>query len=216
MPRVHRNADQLVKKNGWPTWWYQASLAPEVRFDGSQGWTQASGDNRGYIHEPPKLISVMFVSIDTTEDFDMVGAWAKGRCSGTLRVKDQIGNQDRLIPQRFPFRDNFTRQRSMGTNLDTCRDLWIDELLSIRLSADVQYAQGADYQLVRNEDTGVCQIEWLSGGKKPGDGEYYTVLAMIRPVWIVQSHPMIRVLRGYQLPWKCQLVRDDVSTRGGA
>lgn len=212
MPSVYRQADQLVKREGWPCLWYRSSLSVSARYDGTVDYTATDSDGRGYIHETARSIPVLFTSHSQDERFDMAGSWASGRCSGTIRVANAVKNQDRIVPTTFPMADNFIQTRSAAST-DTVRSRYLVTIESIR-DSDTVYTKGTDYQLVSNASTGVSIIEWLGGGLSPTAGANYSVVCTFRPIWVVNNHPMIRALDHQQLPWRVELIRDDVSVRG--
>lgn len=211
--RVHWNADRIIRRNGWDTLWYKASLPTETGFDGTQKWGTRPAEDRGYLYESPKTIKVLFTSVNQTENFDAAGSIEEGTARGTVRARRPVALNDKLIPQQFPVRRDFLKVRGDGS-ADTSRDIWLQQILAVRDSV-TSYQPGTDFQLNKDKDSGSCEIEWLEGGRSPSEGSSYSVQAMVQPVWIVTDHPQVRALRGRQLPWLCQLSRYDGGVHRG-
>jgi len=125
-----------------------------------------------------------------------------------------VADQERIIPMRHSFPYKLQIVRGVST-VDTLSSPWLDKLLIVRDSL-VKYNEGTDYELSNSTTTGVSTITWLSGGNAPTAGSSYAVKALIFPVWRIKNPPMVRALsEDDQLPWKVELIRDDVQVRGG-
>lgn len=219
--RAGRQQDRrLIQRAGRSVLWQQAVLCPNLRDDGQHDYTctdcSGSVDERGYLFSAGDTIKGLFHGDSREERFDMAGAWEKGRARVTIEAHREIGDQDRLVVQDLPTRDSLQLVRG-GTSADILRQPHVVQLLLVR-DATTIYTLGTDYQL--STSTGGApqpQIEWLSGGVAPTVGSRYVALMTVKPVWIVDGHPMIRGWSGKkkdQLPKVCDLKRDDVAVRG--
>lgn len=216
MVRGRVQDEALIEKVGWPCLWYPNVLGVDKRYDGTEEWgaTDTETDSRGYVEEDPEEIDVMFLGHSGDQLFDMAGAWEKGSARGTIDANVYVADQERIIPQvhSFPYKLHQVRGSSSS---DTITTPWLDEILILRDNAK-KYVSGADFELTNNATTGTSTITWLSSNQ-PAAGETYAIKAMIFPVWRISGVPKVRgISRDEQLPWLCQLVRDDVAVRGGA
>lgn len=215
MAQAYRPADQIIRRVGWPCLWYRSSYVPSERLDGSQRYAVADSDNRGYKFQDPVAIQVLFTGHALDENFEMMGAFEQGRCSGTIQVAYKVKHHDRIVPRVFALTDEFTVVRG-SSSVDLLADRWLAEVFVLR-SASAAYTQETDFVVSVDPVTGQPSIEWLQGGLSPSPGSKYVVIASFYPIWIIKNHPMLRSINGKkQLPWRVELARDDVSVRGGA
>lgn len=212
--RGRRQDVSLIDKVGWPCLWYPNVLLPEERYDGTTDYTSTQTDSRGYVEEPPEEIVMMFLGHSGDVEFDMSGAWEKGTARGTVEANIYLGTQERIIPQAHSFPYKLQMVRSGGRD-DTLTTPWLDEILILR-DKDRKYANGTDFELRNDANTGISTIHWIDGGFSPAPGVKYAVKAMIFPVWRVKNVPKVRAISSKdQLPWQVELIRDDVAVRGG-
>ena len=209
MARVGRQQDrQLMQRVGRLCSWQQALLCPCQQYDGAQGPPCAVCD-RGYLYQPAQKIRALFTSDNRKERYDMAGAWEKGSAHCTVAAHIEIGDQDKLVVEDFPIRDNVILTRG-ATTKDTIPQKHVVDILVLR-DKSTTYTKGTDFNL-STDDNGNPAVEWVTGGRQPDEDVGYTMLCTIKMVWIVDTHAFIRTLNGRtsgQLPKRVELVRWD-------
>jgi hypothetical protein len=207
--RGRRVDRELIKRVGRPAIWEKGVLCPNIREDGQHPYAcPYCGSGRGYLYSDPQTISILFTDDNRKEGFDIAGAWEQGIAEATVQAHHQVGDQDRIINQDDPIRDTIHVTRG-STDTDELRLHYVDEIVLLR-DISQTYTLDSDFDLVVSN--GNSTIKWLNGGLSPSSGTQYAVMAMIKPVWIVQSHEMIRAFgpgKKNQLPLRLVLKRFD-------
>ena len=209
MLRGRRIDRALLRRVGRPCTWEKGVVCPNIREDGQHPYScsYCSG-GRGYLYKDPQEIKILFTSDSRKEDFDLAGAWERGECTATVAAHIHIGDQDRIIIDDDPIRDSAQVERGSGIS-DLMRFQHVQELVLVQ-GVSVTYTIGTDCSL-SVDSNGDSSIVW-SGSTVPAAGEIYSVLATVKPVWVVQGHPMIRAFgaaKKNQLPLRVKLGRFD-------
>lgn len=209
MLRGRRIDRALLRRVGRPCTWEKGVLCPNLKEDGQHPYTcPYCAGGRGYLYKDPQELQILFTSDARREDFDLAGAWERGECTATVGAHVPIGDQDRIIIEDDPIRDTEHVTRGAGGS-DILRFPYVEELVFVQ-GVSSTYTIGTDCSLSVASD-GTSSIVW-SGSNVPTAGDNYAVIAMLKPVWIVQGHPMVRAFgkaKSNQLPLRVKLGRFD-------
>lgn len=211
---------EFLRRRGRDALWQQSILYPAQTSDGVQEYGSFDAQSRSYQYEPAVNYSgrnraIMFTSDGRNTEFDFNGSLVDGRCTGTVRPDIPVGNQDRIILKETVRVDSVEVTRAASGQVDTLDLRFVQEVLLVRGPAG-SYVVGRDVELLPDNTTGNCRLEWQTGVTTPAAGTRYFVNVYAWPVWIVTGQPM---RRGYepgdrnQGPWRCDLVLDDERMR---
>ena len=221
--RVGRNRDRsFLRRRGLPCLWQRAILEPSFATDGAMEYGGLSFQDRGLHYVESKAYkgrntSFMFTSDSKDVPFTVEGSLETGTCTCTVAAHIPVGNQDRIILQDKHRVSSVLVERAGSGRIDSLDLRFVQELLDVRADGR-SYLPDSDVKLIKNNDTGICRLEWQQGVVAPEAGVEYTVNVMAWPVWIVTGKPMSRNFGGgdkNKLPYRCNLALDDERLRAG-
>lgn len=190
--------------------WYVAARCPNVRSTGEHNGACVNCQE-GYLYQKqPKPITVLITSDQRSKRAGEPGMWEKGSATGTIPAHIDCGDRDRIIPQ-----NQETRYEKMALRGDTDTDsLEIPHVVRTFLVVDKdnkEYKEDINFDLVTLAN-GYAGLKWRANTAQPATGQHYTVLLIMRPIWVISSVPKDRGFGdgpSRQLPWRCDLKRFD-------